>query len=129
MKRHAQILATLSIALLASCSHKSSPAAQLKPTAFGSAVVESSGGKQSAQTGAPLPQPLVVQVNDAQGTAVAGALVEFSAAPGVIFDPASDALRIAAEIATDDLNDRGATSVHIRIGADDLVVSSAGPSV
>jgi hypothetical protein len=32
-----------------------------------------------------------VQVNDQQGSAVAGALVEFSAAPGVTFDPA-DAL-------------------------------------
>jgi mono/diheme cytochrome c family protein len=100
MKRHAQILATLSIALLASCSHKSSPAAQLKPTAFGSAVVESSGGKQSAQTGAPLPQPLVVQVNDAQGTAVAGALVEFSAAPGVIFDPANGLTDSSGQLTT-----------------------------
>jgi mono/diheme cytochrome c family protein len=34
---------------------------------------------------------LIVQVNDQQGSAVAGALVEFSAAPGVTFDPA-DAL-------------------------------------
>jgi mono/diheme cytochrome c family protein len=36
-----------------------------------------------------LPQPLVVQVNDEQGTAVPGALVEFAAAPGVRFDPAN----------------------------------------
>ena len=49
-----------------------------KPTAFGAAIVESSGGKQVAQTGALLPQPIVVQVNDEQGTAVAGALVEFA---------------------------------------------------
>jgi mono/diheme cytochrome c family protein len=39
--------------------------------------------------GAVLPQPLVVQVNDEHGTAVAGALVRFSAVPGVTFDRAS----------------------------------------
>lgn len=90
MNRRAQAVVTLLTALLAvSCAHKGSPAPQLKPTAFGSVIVESSGGKQSTQTGAPLPQPVVVQVNDAQGTAVAGALVEFRAAPGVIFDPAN----------------------------------------
>jgi mono/diheme cytochrome c family protein len=76
------------VALLAtSCSRKSESASPLRATAFGAAMVESSGGKQIAQTGALLPQPLVVQVNDEQGTAVAGALVEFSAAPGVRFDP------------------------------------------
>jgi mono/diheme cytochrome c family protein len=59
------------------------------PTAFGAAIVESSGGKQMAQTGALLPEPLIVQVNDERGAAVAGALVRFSAVPGVTFDPAS----------------------------------------
>ena len=57
-----------------------------KPTAFGAVIVESSGGKQTAQTGAILPQPVVVQVNDEQGNAVAGALVQFAAAPGVTFN-------------------------------------------
>ena len=33
--------------------------------------------------------PWLSQVNDAQGAAVAGALVEFAAAPGVTFDPSS----------------------------------------
>ena len=79
----------LALALLGtSCSRKSASPA-LKPTGAGAAIVESSGGKQFAQTGSLLPQPLVVQVNDAQGAAVAGALVEFSAAPGVTFDPPS----------------------------------------
>lgn len=73
-----------------SCSRKNeSGAPALKPTAYGTAIVESSGGKQFAQTGSLLPQPVVVQVEDAQGTAVPGALVEFSAAPGVTFDPAA----------------------------------------
>jgi hypothetical protein len=81
-------MALLASALSASCSRESNSAQLPKPTAFGAAIVESSGGKQVAQTGALLPQPLVVQVNDEQGNAVTGALVEFQAAPGVIFDPA-----------------------------------------
>ena len=80
----------LGLALLGtSCSRKSAASPALKPTGVGTAIVESSGGKQFAQTGSLLPQPVVVQVNDAQGTAVAGALVEFAAAPGVTFDPPS----------------------------------------
>jgi hypothetical protein len=77
----------LALTLSVACSRKSNSAQLPEPTAFGTAIVESSGGKQVAQTGALLPQPLVVQVNDAQGTAVAGARVEFEAAPGVTFDP------------------------------------------
>jgi mono/diheme cytochrome c family protein len=73
--------------LTASCSRKSESSALPKATAFGAAIVESSGGKQTAQTGALLPQPVVVQVNDEQGSGVAQALVQFSAAPGVVFDP------------------------------------------
>jgi len=75
-------------ALAASCSRKPDSAA-LKPTAFGASIVESSGGKQFGQAGTPLPQPVVVQVNDEPGAAVTGALVEFAAAPGVTFDPVS----------------------------------------
>jgi mono/diheme cytochrome c family protein len=82
----AAVLATL---LAASCSRKTASASLPKPTAFGAAIVESSGGKQITQTGMALPQPLVVQVNDEQGTAVAGALVAFTGAPGVAFDPSN----------------------------------------
>jgi mono/diheme cytochrome c family protein len=78
------ILATL---LATSCSRQSESAPLPKPTAFGAAIVESSGGKQFAQAGSLLPQPVVVQVNDEQGTAVPGALVEFASASGVVFDP------------------------------------------
>jgi mono/diheme cytochrome c family protein len=88
MKVHSAFL--LGLALLGtSCSHKSASPPALKPTGVGAAIVESSGGKQFAQTGTLLSQPVVVQVNDAQGAAVAGALVEFSAAPNVSFDPPS----------------------------------------
>jgi mono/diheme cytochrome c family protein len=92
MIRHSLTIVTLFIAAMAtllatSCWHKTASAPLPQPTAFGAAIAESSGGRQVAQVGTPLPQPLVVQVNDEQGTAVAGALVEFSAAPGVTFDP------------------------------------------
>ena len=86
MKTRVALLLGL-IVLGTSCSRKTESAAAPKPTAFGSAILESSGGKQFAQTGSLLPQPVVVQVNDDQGTAVGGALVEFAAAPGVTFDP------------------------------------------
>jgi mono/diheme cytochrome c family protein len=85
--------------LLTSCSRKTE-STQPKPTAFGAAIVESSGGKQTAQTGSLLPQPVVVQVNDQQGTAVAGALVEFSAAPGVDFDPPSGLTDSSGQVTT-----------------------------
>ncbi len=91
------VLATL---LATSCSRKSEPTSLPKPTAFGAALVESSGGKQFAQTGALLPQPVVVQVNDEQGTAVAGALVEFAAAPGVTFDPPNGLTDTSGQITT-----------------------------
>ena len=81
------VIAVLATLLVTSCSHKGESATLPKPTAFGAAIVESSGGKQLSQTGSLLPQPVVVQVNDEQGTAVAGALIEFAGAPGVAFDP------------------------------------------
>ena len=58
-----------------------------KPKAFGAAVVSISGEKQAAGVGSQLDQPVVVQVNDAQGTAVPGALVRFTGASGVAFRP------------------------------------------
>ena len=87
-------------ALTLSCARKSESTPPLKPTAFGAAIVESSGGKQIAQTGSLLPQPVVVQVNDAQGTAVAGALVEFSAAAGVVFDPPNGLTDSSGQVTT-----------------------------
>jgi len=91
----------LSVALIAtSCERKRQTAQTLKPTAFGAALVESSGGKQLASTGMLLPQPIVVQVNDEQGTAVVGALVEFSAASGVAFDPASALTDSSGQVTT-----------------------------
>lgn len=91
MTRYSWSLLAVVIAasLATSCSRKSAAAGLPKPTAFGSAIAESSGGKQMAQTGSLLPQPVIVQVNDDQNNGIAGALVQFEAAPGVTFEPAN----------------------------------------
>jgi mono/diheme cytochrome c family protein len=76
--------------LLAStaCTRKPGSAPTPQPSGFGAALVESSGGKQIGAIGTVLAQPVVVQVNDEQATAVAGALVEFSGPVDVTFNPA-----------------------------------------
>jgi len=83
-------IATAALLLIASgCSRKGTPSLTSNPAAFGAAIVESSGGKQVTAVGAPLPQPVVVQVNDDQGNAVVGARVDFRGPAGVAFDPSS----------------------------------------
>jgi mono/diheme cytochrome c family protein len=77
----------LSLMLCAACARRTGSASVPKATAFGSALVESSGGKQITGVGMALPQPVVVQVNDDQGNGVQGALVEFSGPASVSFDP------------------------------------------
>jgi mono/diheme cytochrome c family protein len=72
---------------LPACGRKHSTGPQA--TAYGTAIVVSSGDKQSAPVGATLADPVVVQVNDAQGTPVVGAVVVFEAAPGITFNPAN----------------------------------------
>ena len=100
MNRFASGALVLSVAVLAASCSRKSDSAPLKPTAIGAAIVESSGGKQFTQTGTLLPQPVVVQVNDEQGAAVTGALVEFAAAPGVTFDPASALTDSSGQVTT-----------------------------
>jgi len=90
MNRFTVITSLFSLALVTpACSRKAAAPAELKPTAFGAALVESSGGKQVTAVGATLPQPIVIQVNDEQGNGIAGALVELSGPTGVHFDPAT----------------------------------------
>lgn len=94
------VTAVLATSLATSCSRKGQSASLPKPTAFGAAIVESSGGKQIAQIGSSLPQPVVVQVNDASGNAVTGALVELAAVPGVVFDPPSGLTDSSGQVTT-----------------------------
>lgn len=72
---------------IASCARRAGGPDVKSPKAFGSVLVLVSGEKQIAGIGSQLEQPIVVQVNDAQGAPVAGALVQFSAAAGVVLTP------------------------------------------
>ena len=91
MKRSAWVLIiAVTTVLHMGCSQNSTVTYALpKPAAYGAAIVESSGGKQVAEVGTPLPQPVVVQVNDEQGNGVAGALVTLRGPNGVYIEPAS----------------------------------------
>jgi mono/diheme cytochrome c family protein len=76
------------MALSIGCGRKAAVTARLQPKAFGTALVEVSGGKQLATVGTPIDQPLVVQVNDAAGAAVPGAGVVFLASGDAVVTPA-----------------------------------------
>ncbi len=70
------------------CSRKQ---ADVGPTAaaYGTAIVVASGDKQFSAAGTALSDPVVVQVNDAQGNAVTGAAIWLQGAPGVRLEPDS----------------------------------------
>jgi mono/diheme cytochrome c family protein len=87
--RTSAAVALLSLFTLAGCRHHAPANAGLQATAQGTALVESSGGHQVGATGTALKDPLVVQVNDDQGNAVPGALIEFHGPAGVSFDPSA----------------------------------------
>lgn len=74
--------------LLVACTRQAPAPAGAKPTTA-SAIMEVSGGKQSGRLGAPLADPIVVQVNDAQGAAVQGALVAVTLQSGATADPSN----------------------------------------
>ena len=62
--------------------------------------MESSGGKQMGTVGTMLAEPLVVQVNDEQGTAVAGASVKFRGPAGVNFNPSDGLTDSSGQLST-----------------------------
>jgi hypothetical protein len=110
-------LVCFSLALLAtlgcSRSRSQSPAAK----AYGTQIVEVSGGKQVAQVGSALPQPIVVQVNGADGNPVTGALVRFHG-EGVFFAPAE---------ALSDSSGQVTTSAQLGFNAGDYQVTAETP--
>jgi hypothetical protein len=79
------ILAPILLLVLAGCTKRAANPLP-GPTAQGTQIVEVSGGKQIAAVGSKLSDPLVVQVNGADGNPVAGALVSFRSV-GVTFAP------------------------------------------
>lgn len=73
---------------LAGCARKQAAAPEAAPTAYGTALVLSSGDKQVTAVGSLLTDPVIVQVNDASGNGVTGAPVWFDAENGTAFEPA-----------------------------------------
>lgn len=85
--KHLALLPLLFAYLISGCGRQTSLAVSIAPKAFGTQIVEQSGGKQATGVGARLPEPVVVQVNGTDGSAVPGALVLFQG-DGAIFTPA-----------------------------------------
>jgi cytochrome c553 len=75
------------IFLFTSCSRQPRTTSPPKPAAFGAAIIEVSGDKQTAEVGTQLSQPVVVQVNDEQGNGVPGAFVTMRGPTGTALDP------------------------------------------
>lgn len=89
----------LSLVLLpAGCSRSSGPKPS-SPTAYGVQIVEVSGGKQIAAAGSVLPQPVIVQVNGADGNPVTGALVGFRG-EGIAFYPSQGLSDSSGQVTT-----------------------------
>ncbi len=85
MKRTAALGLVL-ILILSGCTGHPAAHPSLTPKAYGTQIVEVSGGKQIGGVGSKLSEPLAVQVNGADGNPVAGALVSFRCA-GITFNP------------------------------------------
>jgi mono/diheme cytochrome c family protein len=90
----------LALALVGSVACSSKSVSLPKATAYGAALVESSGGKQVGGVGTTLTQPLVVQVNDDQGNAVVGALIVMHGPAGTSFDPAAGLSDASGQLTT-----------------------------
>jgi mono/diheme cytochrome c family protein len=99
------LILILSLLLLAGCTARKAANPLPTPKAYGTQIVEVSGGKQIGGVGAKLSDPLVVQVNGADGNPVTGALVSFRGA-GLTFNP-SDALSDSS----------GQVSVAVQVGS------------
>jgi mono/diheme cytochrome c family protein len=92
------VFALTLVTIVAGCMHASAPQT-LKPTGFGAQVAEVSGSKQITQVGSTLAQPVVVQVNGADGNGVAGALVTFHG-EGMQFTPAQALTDSSGQVTT-----------------------------
>ena len=102
--------------LLAGCAHHATTT-QLTPKAYGTQITEVSGAKQAAAVGSGLPQPVVVQVNGADGNGLAGALVRFKG-EGVNFNPAE---------ALSDSSGQVTTNIQVGFAAGDYQVIAETP--
>ena len=106
----------LVLVLLIGCSRH--PAGRpLAAKGYGAQIVEVGGGKQVSGVGDDLPQPLVVQVNGADGNAVEGALVSFHG-EGLTFTP---------QQALSDSTGQVSTSVQLGFVSGDYTVVAETP--
>ncbi len=85
--------------LVSSCAKQANVPPPLAPKAYGMQIVEQSGGKQAAGVGAKLNDPIVVQVNGADGNAVAGSLVTFHG-DGLRFTPSQALTDDSGQVST-----------------------------
>ena len=88
---------------LTACSRNSGSKHAPAPTAYGAEIKEVSGGKQITEVGSETPQPVVVQVNGADGNPVTGALVSFH----------GDGLQFTAAQALTDASGQVTTAVRL----------------
>ncbi len=87
--RTASAFAGIALSVVLCACNRAPKAAGVPPAkAFGAALVEVGGGKQAAAIGTALDQPVVVQVNDAQGAPVAAAPVSIAVPGGGAATPA-----------------------------------------
>lgn len=115
MKHITSFFAVASLLAVAGCARKPAQTASPAPTAYGNALVLTSGDKQIAAVGALLSDPVVVQVNDAQGNGVTGAPVWFESTGGGVYDPAYAITDSSGQVTTN--VNLGAISGHYKLKA------------
>jgi len=71
------LVLVVSLLLLGGCPQRISKDKAIAPKAYGTELVEVSGGNQVTGIGSDLPEPVVLQVKDKDGNPMAGALVAF----------------------------------------------------
>jgi Cytochrome C oxidase, cbb3-type, subunit III len=84
--KHLPLHSLFALLLLASCSKPAKTDRPPAPEHYASQIVEVSGGRQVSGVGSQLPDPVVVQVNGADGNALPGAAVSFRG-EGLKFTP------------------------------------------
>jgi len=91
------------ILILSGCTRRRAAGPLPTPKAYGTRIVEVSGGKQIGGVGAKLSDPLVVQVNGADGNPVTGALVSlqctgFTCSPSDALSDSSGQVSVAVQL-------------------------------
>lgn len=114
--QNAAIFAIIAMLVLAGCRH--SGPQELKPAAYGTQIVEVSGSKQIVQVGSAL-QPVVVQVNGADGNPVTGALVRLH----------GDGLQFTPEQALTDSSGQASIAVQVGFNPGDYQIVAETPGV